>query len=168
MKRIISFIAVTGTILSIACSSPTQVDENTSTSAQDTVAGNYGAEVKELNITPTTEMVAFVQENGSFEGKISGEIKEVCSSKGCWLTMDLPDGSSMRVTFKDYEFFVPKNSQGFPIVLEGVATLTETDVKTLQHYAKDEGKSDEEVAKITEPKREITFEAVGVKIKNKA
>ena len=53
-------------------------------------------------------------------------------------------------------------------MLEGVATLTETDVETLKHYAEDQGKSKEEVAAITAPKREITFEATGVVIKPKA
>ena len=37
-----------------------------------------------------------------------------------------------------------------------------TSVSKLQHYAKDAGKSDEEVAKITEPKSEIVFTASGV------
>ena len=82
--------------------------------------------------------------------------------------MDLPNGESMRVTFKDYGFFVPTNSQGFPIVMEGVATLSQTDVETLKHYAEDQGKSKEEVEAITAPKKEITFEATGVVIKEKA
>lgn len=82
--------------------------------------------------------------------------------------MELPNGASMRVTFKDYGFFIPTNSQGFPITLQGVATLTETDVETLRHYAEDQGKSKEEIEAITMPKKEITFEATGVVIKAKA
>jgi len=134
----------------------------------ETVPGNYGAAVNESDILNTSQLVSEVMENGTFEGKISGEIKEVCVKKGCWLTIDLPSGESMRVTFKDYGFFVPTTSNGFPIVLEGVATLTETDIETLRHFAEDQGKSKEEVAAITEPKKEITFEAVGVVIKEKA
>ena len=34
-----------------------------------------------------------------------------------------------------------------------------------QHYASDAGKSKEEIEKITEPSRELTFEASGVLIK---
>jgi len=166
MRRLLSFLTLCSIIFSIACSSPDQ--KKAELVPQDTVAGVYGADVIESNITNATEMVSLVEENGTFEGKIIGEIAEVCSSKGCWLTMELPNGKSMRVTFKDYDFFVPKNSQGFPVILEGVATLTETDVKTQRHYAEDAGKSEEEIARITEPKREITFEAVGVKIKDKA
>lgn len=132
------------------------------------VPGNYGNLVQEEKITTPVEMVASVEANGTFSGKISGEIKEVCTKKGCWFSMELPNGESMRVTFKDYGFFIPTNSQGFPIVLEGVATLSETDVETLRHYAEDQGKTKEEVNAITGPKREITFEAIGAKIKAKA
>ena len=82
--------------------------------------------------------------------------------------MELPNGESMRVTFKDYGFFLPTNSQGFPIVIEGVATLTETDVETLRHYAQDKGSSKEEIEAITAPERKITFEATGALIKPKA
>lgn len=132
------------------------------------VSGQYGAELMQDDIVSTAEMISVVEKNGDFEGKISGTIKEVCTKKGCWLSMDLPSGESMRVTFKDYGFFVPTTSQGYPIILEGKAIMTETDVATLRHYAEDGGQSEEEVGKITDPKREITFEAVGVVIKEKA
>lgn len=166
MKTSFSILAISAICIGFSCTSPKT--ETTEIVPQDTVAGNYGLEVVESNVTNTAEMVNLVEKNGTFEGKIVGEIKEVCSAKGCWLTMDLPNGNTMRVTFKDYKFFVPKNSQGFPVILEGVATLSETSVSTLQHYAKDAGKSEEEIAKITEPKNEISFEAIGVKIKDKA
>ncbi len=131
------------------------------------VPGNYGSEISGDEIVPFDEMIQIVNENGVFSGKISGEINEVCSSKGCWLTMDLPNGKSMRVTFKDYGFFVPTNSQRFPVILEGEAVLSETDVETLRHFAKDQGKSQEEIEAISESKKEITFEAIGVVIKEK-
>lgn len=131
------------------------------------IPGNYGKIITVDELTNTVEMISQVETDGTFEGKISGVIKEVCSKKGCWMTMDLPNGESMRVTFKDYGFFIPTDSQGFPVVLQGVATLKETDVAALQHFAKDQGMSPEEIANITEPKREITFEATGVVIKPK-
>lgn len=159
----------------IACSTACQNQKSetvleevaTEVSAADTVPGNYGANVALIGVVSPAEMVSVVEKEGNFEGKITGKINEVCTKKGCWLTMDLPNGESMRVTFKDYGFFVPTSSQGYPVVLEGIALLTETDVETLRHYAEDEGKSKEEVEAITEPKREITFEAVGVIIKDK-
>ncbi|TDK42826.1 DUF4920 domain-containing protein [Algoriphagus formosus] len=134
----------------------------------EVVPGMYGAAIAESDAIALADLVPVVEEKGTYEGKIIGEIKEVCTKKGCWLTMDLPNGESMRVTFKDYGFFVPTNSQGFPIVLEGVATFTETDVETLKHFAEDQGKSQEEIDAIVAPKKEITFEAIGVVIMDKA
>lgn len=131
------------------------------------VPGNYGDVVKGADaVTPAT-LLQTVESAGTFTGKVSGNIKEVCTNKGCWFAMELPNGSSMRVTFKDYGFFIPTNSQGFPITIEGVATLSETDVETLRHYAEDQGKSKEEVELIKVPKKEITFEASGALIKAK-
>ena len=132
------------------------------------VPGNYGDVVKEAGVVTTAMLVQKVEASGTFTGKVSGNIKEVCTNKGCWFAMELPNGSSMRVTFKDYGFFIPTNSQGFPITIEGVATLSETDVETLRHYAEDQRKSKEVVAAITAPKKEITFEATGVLIKAKS
>jgi hypothetical protein len=132
------------------------------------VPGNYGDVVKESDVVSTAMLVQKVEASGTFTGKVSGKINEVCTNKGCWFAMELPNGSSMRVTFKDYGFFIPTNSQGFLITIEGVATLSETDVETLRHYAEDQGKSKEEVAAITLPKKEITFEASGVLIKAKS
>ncbi len=134
----------------------------------EVVPGNYGAAISGAEAITLADLVEKVEASGSYEGKITGEIQDVCTSKGCWLTMELPDGESIRVTFKDYGFFVPTNSQGFPIVLEGVAVFTETDVETLRHYAKDQGKSQEEIDAIVAPKKEITFEATGVVILDKA
>lgn len=163
-------IALTG-VLGFSCQQ--KVEEEAKTTYEvvgeaEVVPGNYGDIIEEDKIVTTAEMISSVETNGNFNGKISGEIKEVCTKKGCWFAMELPNGESMRVTFNDYGFFIPTNSQGFPIILEGVATLTETDIATLRHYAEDQGKTKEEVEAITAPKREITFEATGALIKPKA
>lgn len=170
MKK--TFLVSTALILVLisACNQTIQTTKKTADSDETkaSISGTYGADLAEKPVLIPSQLVEEVTQKGVFEGQIAGQIKEVCASKGCWLTMELPSGQSMRVTFKDYGFFVPTNSAGFPVILEGVATLTETDVATLRHYAEDAGKSKEEVEAITEPKKEITFEAVGVVIKEKA
>lgn len=108
-----------------------------------------------------------LEKSDNFEGKVTATIQEVCTNKGCWLTVALPDGNLMRVTFKDYGFFVPTTSQGYPLILEGVAQKSITNVETLRHYAEDAGKPQEEIEAITQPKEEFAFEAVGVLIKEK-
>lgn len=131
------------------------------------VPGQYGQAIDAVQAISLDQLVTELERAGTYQGKIRGEIKEACTKKGCWISMELPGGEHMRVTFKDYGFFVPTNSQGFPIVLEGVATFTETDVETLKHFAEDQGKSQEEIDQIMSPKRELTFEASGVVILEK-
>ncbi|KPM49528.1 DUF4920 domain-containing protein [Jiulongibacter sediminis] len=94
--------------------------------------------------------------------EVKGEVVEVCQVKGCWMKIKMDNGETMRVTFKDYGFFMPKDLAGNSIIFKGVPTVATTSVEDLQHYAKDAGRSDAEVAQITQPKVEMTFEATGV------
>ena len=72
----------------------------------------------------------------------------------------------MRVTFKDYAFFMPKDLTGKKVVLDGFAFVETTSVEDLRHYADDAGKPKEEIDAITEPKKEVSFEAAGVLVLN--
>jgi len=96
--------------------------------------------------------------------KFKSKIKEVCSKKGCWMAMELPGGKESFVKFKDYAFFVPLNAAEQEAIVSGKAFVSETPVAQLRHYAKDGGKSDAEIAQITEPKIEYKFMADGVLI----
>lgn len=99
--------------------------------------------------------------------KVEAEVESVCQAKGCWMKVKLADGNTMRVTFKDYGFFVPKDISGKKIIFEGTPEVTTTSVDEQRHYAQDAGKSKEEIAKISEPKRELTFVATGVLVPKK-
>ena len=49
-----------------------------------------------------------------------GEVKPVCQVKGCWMELVRPgDDRGIRVTFRDYAFFVPTDSAGQRARLEG-------------------------------------------------
>ena len=93
---------------------------------------------------------------------VKGKVSDVCQVKGCWMKITKPDGDEMRVTFKDYALFMPKDIVGKEVVIHGVASKKEVSVEDLQHYAKDAGKSDEEIAAITSPESTLAFEADGV------
>jgi hypothetical protein len=95
---------------------------------------------------------------------VETKVSEVCQSKGCWMKVELPNGESMRVTFKDYGFFMPKDLAGQSVKMMGTAKIEETDIETLKHFAEDAGKSEEEIAMITEPRMDYKFVASGVKI----
>lgn len=97
--------------------------------------------------------------------KISGSVEGVCQAKGCWMNIASQKGEpSMFVKFKDYAFFMPKDLVGKKVVMTGYAFKEVTDVEALRHFAQDEGKSKEEIAKITMPKEEYKFMANGVLI----
>ena len=101
----------------------------------------------------------------SINSKMNGKVNEVCQSKGCWMKVDLEDGQQVMVKFKDYGFFVPKDIAGKEVIINGKAFVNEVPVDEQRHYAEDAGKSEEEIAAITEPKRTFSFEADGVLLK---
>lgn len=89
-------------------------------------------------------------------------VNSVCEKKGCWMRLKLDENEESLVRFKDYGFFVPKDIQGQKAVVHGKLFVEETSVEDLKHYAKDAGKSEQEIAAITEPKLQFSFEADGV------
>ena len=95
--------------------------------------------------------------------KIQGTVDAVCKAKGCWMNIASEKGAApMFVKFKDYAFFMPKDLAGKKVVMVGNAFKEITPVEDLRHFAQDEGKSKEEIAKITKPKEEMKFMASGV------
>lgn len=125
----------------------------------------HGYRIDETGAMPVAELLPLVNENAEVKAKITGVVAEVCQNKGCWMTIEKPDGSLMRVSFLDYGFFMPKDCAGRTAVMRGVAYLDTTSVDDLRHFAEDAGKSKEEIEKITEPEISIAFEADGVVIK---
>ena len=95
---------------------------------------------------------------------LTAEVTEVCKAKGCWMKLKMADGEDVRVTFKDYALFMPKDIVGKEVVIHGVASKKEISIDELQHYAKDAGKSEDEIAMIEQPEIQLTFEADGVVI----
>lgn len=99
--------------------------------------------------------------------KMTGTVLAVCKAKGCWMTLQSDKGEpEIFVKFKDYGFFMPKDVVGKKVLMQGYAFKEVTNVETLRHFAEDEGKSKEEIAKITQPKDEYKFLANGVVILN--
>lgn len=103
-----------------------------------------------------------VKEGEKITVKVTGTVQSVCQKKGCWMKMDMGDGKTMMVHFKDYGFFVPKDCNGKQLTMEGIAFIEVTPVDQLRHYAEDAGKSKAEIEKIVDPEKELTFEASGV------
>ncbi len=134
---------------------------------QDTYA-TYGAQITADNALSKSEMAekyATLAEGDTAVVKFEAPINAVCASKGCWMRLDIAGEDEVFVKFKDYAFFVPTDTDGGEAIVEGKAYLEEVSVDELRHMAEDGGKSQEEIAAITEPKRELRFMADGVLIK---
>lgn len=162
MKKIL------GTLIAIALVWTSCKNDNAK-SAQNDAANEaevqlFGAPVSAEGAVEMDELLRRIAGQDSVEIKVTGTVSEVCQAKGCWMSIASPDGEDMRVTFKDYGFFVPKDLAGKKVVIEGVAKIEETPVDVLRHYAEDAGKSPEEINAITEPVKEIAFEATGVRV----
>jgi predicted small secreted protein len=126
--------------------------------------GNFGAAVTAEGAIPAKDLLPKLKGQDSIRVKITGDIASCCQAKGCWMKMPIAADQEMTVKFKDYAFFVPKNSAGKNAVMEGWAYKELVSVDELRHFAEDAGKSKEEIAKITKPEERITFMADGVLI----
>ncbi|MBO6524419.1 MAG: DUF4920 domain-containing protein [Balneolaceae bacterium] len=103
----------------------------------------FGAELDVESLEPISlaEII-----NGEEAEKITlvTSVSEVCAKKGCFFIAQDGDFTA-RITFKDYGFFIPTDSQGKEVILVGdfsVETLSEEKAK---HYAEDAGKDASEI-----------------------
>ena len=122
----------------------------------------FGEKINKEGAVPLSTLPALMLKQDSLNIKLAGEIVEVCQKKGCWMVLDLGEGHLMRVTFRNYGFFVPQDIVGREAVVSGTAKKETTSVERLRHYAEDAGKSPEEVEAIQAPQVEIVFIADGV------
>ncbi|UOQ70730.1 DUF4920 domain-containing protein [Hymenobacter cellulosilyticus] len=162
-------LALAAGLLSLAScqSSPATSETTAEAPAQQTgttaITGKtYGAAISADGARPMSELRQVLGEQDSAQVKLVGTAAEVCQAKGCWLTVTTAEGKAMRVRFKDYAFFVPKDISGKTVVINGWAHREVVPVEDLQHYAKDAGKSAKEVAAISQPEEQLNFEADGV------
>lgn len=124
--------------------------------------GKFGADFDPSQPKPVSALPDLLSQTDSVEAVFEGKIAEVCQKKGCWMTLDMGNGQVVRVTFKDYGFFVPKNAGGRKAILKGVASKEVISVEMLKHYAQDRGASKEEIESIREPETEWSIVAEGV------
>ena len=92
---------------------------------------------------PVTLVQAIEKADAGAQGpfKIAATIDKVCQAKGCWMTLKGEEAQlPVRVKFKDYAFFVPKNVGGDAVVIEGTLTRRVVPQAEAQHYAEDEAR----------------------------
>lgn len=164
--RSLSYIIGFSVIIA-ACGKNESKTENASAVSLDTAFSYYGDTIDNLSSAVSLETFeTMMEENNGIENTmLTATVAEVCQAKGCWMNISLNNGETMKVKFKDYAFFVPKDIAGSEVIIEGKAFTDTTSVEELRHYAEDAGKSQAEIDSITEPKIGYRFLASGVAIK---
>jgi hypothetical protein len=114
----------------------------------------FGKPLAGLQAVPLADVLA-QPENGRVV-RLEGTIERVCQNKGCWLEFK-QEARSVHVTFENYGFFVPKDSIGKPVVLEGKVIVKDPDTDRVAHV-QSEGAGDAAAAK-------VSIEATGVEIR---
>lgn len=95
---------------------------------------------------------------------VEGVIASSCNRKGCWMQLAPSEeeaAKGVRVSFKDYAFFIPLDAKGMKARAEGVAVVKTLTKAEVDHF-------EEEGAKFKRNEdgsaREISFVASGVEL----
>lgn len=102
----------------------------------------YGEKVADLDKPRSLSSLAKYSEPQNVVVKTS--IAEVCEKKGCFFVVQDGDMTA-RITFKDYGFFIPTDSQGKEVTIVGVFSKKMLSEEQAKHYAEDAGKNSEDI-----------------------
>jgi hypothetical protein len=124
---------------------------------------------KALGDSATIKFADVLKEPEKHTGKsviIEGVVLRVCKMEGCWMEI-APDekSQSVRVTFKDHAFFVPKNVDKWEFRAEGEFTVKKLSKEEVDHLVNEDGAEIKRNPDGTA--NEITFVATGVELRQK-
>jgi len=121
----------------------------------------YGEELGESPEATIAEVVQNPEEYNKKTVTLMGTIDQVCQNKGCW--MYVTDGKNrIRVDFKNYGFFMPWDSEGKRVKLEGKINHKMVDKNVLKHWAEDSKDAAQDPEEITEDQMMVMITASGV------
>jgi uncharacterized protein DUF4920 len=123
--------------------------------AADSTVARFGKPLKGLKPTPLSEVLASPKAGHTV--RLEGKAETVCKNKGCWVTVREGD-ASVHVTFEGYSFFIPKDSAGKQVVLEGKVKVKAPDPGEVAHL-KGEGAG-------TAASSRVSVEAYGVELRD--
>ena len=91
--------------------------------------------------------------------RVETRVSKVCQKKGCFFVAQQGD-SIIRVSFKDYSFFVPTDISGKQVMLVGQVIASELSPEKAEHLAEDLGETEETI----KPGKEYTIVASSVRV----
>ena len=135
-------------LMALAMAAPVMADEAAGKAA------TFGKPLKGLKATTVSQVLADADDGQTV--RIEGKAETVCKNKGCWVTVR--DGSSsVHVTFEGYSFFIPKDSAGKKIALEGKVKVKAPEPSDVAHL-KGEGAGESAASR-------VSIEAYGVELR---
>lgn len=118
-----------------------------------------GAPLSDAKPTPIADVVKSPDAYTAKPVLVEGTVTNVCTKMGCWMELE-----GMRVTFKDYGFFVPKTSKGYAARAEGVTSVEKLSKDEADHLAGEGAKLHRNADGTA---TEVTFIASGVELTKK-
>jgi hypothetical protein len=111
-----------------------------STKTEARPAGWTLARGDKLSGAPSLTLAKLLEDPAAHQGQVrtvEGTVRQACTRKGCWMELASSadgKGPGMRVTFKDYAFFVPTDAAGLQARVEGVVGVEELPEAQAKHY----------------------------------
>lgn len=147
------------------------VEEETETPAEEATAEPFEQFGAKLGKRDEVDFTALLESPVAYKGKTvitSGVVRQNCNKRGCWMDVR-PETDraalSLTVRFKNYGFFVPLNSRGARVRMEGIVKVTEMTAEEVLHM-------EEEGATVTGKKADgsaevVEFTAAGVEMRGR-
>lgn len=158
MRKFIYFLIPAIFLLSCNNTGKKPAEESQTSSKQEV----YGDKINLDNTITGEQLYTMMQGKDSVWVTLKSKILSNCQKSGCWMALDMGNNQVIKVSFKDYAFVIPIESEGKTATVEGFAKKELISVELLKHWAEDAGKTQEEIDAITQEEYIYTFEAKGV------
>lgn len=117
----------------------------------------------ESKAVPLTQVLEKPQDYTKDAIVVEGLVEAACQNKGCWMQVVPEAGKAgMRVTFKDYGFFVPKDCKGMTAKMEGVVSVKTLSKEDADHLSGEGAKLNRNADGTA---TEVSFVATGVELR---
>src|SRR5215510_13852718 len=96
-----------------------------------------------IDKAPTVSLTSLLQTPERQDGKtvvVEGKVRRACARMGCWMELaEAEKGPGVRVTFKDYGFFVPTDSAGARAKVQGTVKVAQLSAEQAEHLRAEGG-----------------------------